>query len=195
MDKTLDYYNQNAQTYCEKTLHADMSYPYQRFTFYLHKGNKILDLGCGSGRDTIWFRKNGYIVDAVDGSPAIAEIAADNIGSDVKISSFDDLQTEDEYDGVFASASLLHVPYEHLRAILEKVFASIKKEGILYASFKYGNQSEWRNGRYYTDMNEERLLEVIGPCLDKWTVLELWHSHDSLNRDEIWFNMILRRLV
>lgn len=191
---TINYYDAHASEYSRKTLNADMKYPYQRFTFYLHKGERILDLGCGSGRDTIWFRKNGYIAEAVDGSAEMVKEAQKNTGVPVKQMLFSEIDMKDMYEGIFASASLLHVPYALLHDIFARIFAALKKEGVLYASFLYGDQEGMRDGRYYTDMNEERLLGLLKSDLDQWTVLELWHSHDALDRERIWFNMILRRI-
>lgn len=191
---TIDYYNAHAEEYSASTLHADMSYVYQRVSFYLHKGDRILDLGCGSGRDTIWFLHNGYQTDAADGSKEMASTASENAGIPVRTMMFSELQDRDVYNGIFACASLLHVPYAELTDIFIRIFQALKREGIVYASFPYGESEGYEDERYYTEMNEIRLLNIMKPHLDEWTVLELWHSHDTLAREKIWFNMILRRI-
>ena len=109
MDATISYYNQNALEYFVKTVNVPMQNLYDKFEIYLKSGDKILDLGCGSGRDSKYFLSKGYDVVSVDGSIEICRLAEKYIGKYVRNIFFDELDYVNEFDAVWASASLLHV--------------------------------------------------------------------------------------
>ena len=88
--KTIDYYNKNANMYCDKTINIDMSKQYELFLKYVKTGGKILDFGCGSGRDSLYFKNLGYDVTAIDGSSELCKIASMYTGLDVKCMDFND---------------------------------------------------------------------------------------------------------
>ena len=83
INRTLDFYNNNSKTYIETTLSADMRHLYNDFLNNIPKGGHILDLGCGSGRDSLEFIKRGYKITAVDGSKELASAASKIIGQQV----------------------------------------------------------------------------------------------------------------
>ena len=140
--RTLDYYNKNADAYIEKTRFMDVSSLYEDFEECLSPGDRILDLGCGSGRDAKHFLEQGYEVVAVDGSVELCKRAEYYLGIPVRHLMFFDLAFHEEFDGVWACASLLHVPKAEITETLHKVCSSLKVGGVLYASFKYGEDEE-----------------------------------------------------
>lgn len=135
---TLDYYNTNAINYSKET--ALVEFQEQRYMLlkYLKKNAYILDLGCGSGRDSKAFISQKYKVTAIDGSKELSEIASHNIGQQVICKRFQDLDYIDIYDGVWACASLLHVPSYQLKQIFVNIARALKSGGYFYGSFKYG---------------------------------------------------------
>ena len=135
---TLDFYESNAEEYCDTTFDIDVSENRGIFLNLLEKGSSILDLGCGSGRDAKAFADEGMIVTAVDGSPAMCRIAARNTRSEVRNLKFSELDFEDEFDGVWACASLLHVPMGELPGVLSSVNRSLRKWGLFFCCFKKG---------------------------------------------------------
>jgi len=161
--KTLHYYNQTAQTFVQATIDADLSKLHHRFLKLLPIQAHILDLGCGSGRDAKAFLDAGYRVTAIDGSPGCCQLASDYIGQEVLCQTFEKLDCYQAFDGVWACASLLHVPYAQLTGIFAKIVRALKPGGYLYTSFKYGDFEGDRNGRYFTDLTEERLTGLIEP--------------------------------
>ena len=190
-NKTLDYYNKNAEEFCQSTVDADMSVCYQMFEKYLQPGAKILDLGCGSGRDSKYFLNKGYDVTSIDGSKEICKYASEYLEKSVQCVRFDEMEFLDEFDGVWACASLLHVGADKLVDVLLKVWSSLKEEGILYASFKYGTKEREKDGRYFVYLDEmgiRKLLEKDG----MFRVLECQVTGDVREgrSSEKWMNVV-----
>ena len=146
MDKTLEYYNQNAKQFTSTTQTLEFSQTQDKFLNYLKSDAKILDFGCGAGRDTKYFLEHGYDVDASDGSIEMVKAASKLTGLDVKLLLFEDLNEKDMYDGIWACSSILHCKKEQLIIVFQKMADALKENGIVYTSFKYGNDSCERNG-------------------------------------------------
>ena len=193
-NKTLAYYNRNAQLFTNDTLEVEFSGIQDSFLARLKPGAFILDFGCGSGRDSRYFLQKGYKVEACDGSEEMVKAAAQNAGIPVKRMLFSELNEKDRYDGIFACASILHVPSKELPDIITRMKKAVKTDGILYVSFKYGTFEGIRNGRYFTDLTEES-LQVI---LDKVGGLEIIRTGITSDarpgrEDEKWLNVLLRK--
>ena len=192
--KTLDYYESKAKEYFKKTVNVNFAETWAVFLDNLEDGAYLLDFGCGSGRDAKAFKDAGYRVDALDGSAELCRLASDYAKMEVKHMCFTDFHEKETYDGIWACASLLHLPYDALKEVVGQLCAGLKENGILYASFKYGNFEGVRDGRYYTDFNEEKterlLREVPGLQLEKQ-----WVSTDALpGRDGVrWLNFLGRK--
>lgn len=105
MDKTLEYYNQNAKQFTSTTQTLEFSQIQDKFLNYLKSDAKILDFGCGAGRDAKYFLEHGYDVDASDGSVEMVKAASKLTGLDVKLLLFEDLNEKDMYDGIWACSS------------------------------------------------------------------------------------------
>ena len=185
---TLDYYSRNAEEYVRSTLSADMSEAYAVFEKHLRAGARVLDLGCGSGRDSRHFIEAGYDVTAVDGSEEICRLASEITGIEVRCIDFAGLDYVDEFDGIWANASLLHVRKKELPEILKKISAALKDGGVLYASFKYGSGEREERGRHYSDFDEKGILDVLAGA--GFAPIEVWKSEDSLERGNDWINLI-----
>lgn len=109
VNSTINYYNNNAKEFCEGTLQADMSLCRNMFLKYMVANGHILDAGCGSGRDSKAFQELGCAVSAFDASEEICRFATEYLGQEVQCRRFEDVTEENCYDGIWASASLLHV--------------------------------------------------------------------------------------
>lgn len=158
---SVNYYNNNAEKYLETTKDFDASYLYNLFLPHLPKGGKILDAGCGSGRDTKYFLEHGYDVTAIDGSEKLASLASQHSGTNVQTMRFQDMVFDNEFDGVWASASLLHVPKIEIEDVLKKIYHSLKKNGVFYASFRYGEEECDEGDRYFNDQTEKSLSDLL----------------------------------
>ena len=195
MDNTLKYYAKNTEEFIASTLEADMSATQEKFLSLLPKGAHILDLGCGSGRDSLCFLQQGFQVTAVDGSEELAKFAGELIGQGVVVADFKDLVLpKASFDAIWASASLLHVHSEALPGILAKVIDLAKPGAIFYMSFKYGDYEGERTGRYYTDLNEERFAEFLLKSGRSLEIIEQWVAKDVRpHKPELWLNTFARK--
>lgn len=163
--KTLQYYNTHACSFTNSTVAVHFSEIQDRFLKYIPNGSRILDFGCGSGRDAKYFIEQGFIVEAIDGSEELCKLASEYTGINVKHRLFQELSEVEKYDGIWACASILHLPYGELTTVISKICKALKKDGCFYASFKYGDFEGMRNGRYFTDLTKDRfnvLLAGIG---------------------------------
>ena len=192
--ETLQYYQTHADTFISGTASADMEATRRRFLKELPPGARILDFGCGSGRDTKAFLEAGYQADAVDGSEAICRKTTELTGIPVRQMLFQELKAVNEYDGIWACASILHLPRTELIDVLQRISTALKPGGVLYTSFKYGTSEGIRNGRYFTDFTEDTLKAFLTqvPTLQ---VFDCWLTQDvrSGRQEERWINILARR--
>ena len=194
MDTTLNYYDMNARTFIDQTKSADMTQTYIKFLSYLPKSAHILDFGCGSGRDTRYFLGHSYQMTSIDGSEEICKLASAYTGIQVLQLDFKDFEQINVYDAIWACASILHLPWNELNTIIDKMVQSLKTPGYIYVSFKYGEFEGYRNGRYFTDLTEQRLSQLLA---DKQyiEVKDLWITQDARpeRENELWLNAILKK--
>ena len=199
-DQTLAYYRENANSFLEGTLSADMSDARLRFLKKLVPQAYILDLGCGSGRDTKAFLEEGCRVDAVDGSEELCRRASEYTGIPVRHMLFQEVEAQEAYDGIWACASLLHLPKAELAYVLRKLANALKKNGVLYASFKYGTYEGMRGGRFFSDFTEES-LDAFWNCvwreedIHTLKIREIWLTADVRpgREEERWINLLAER--
>lgn len=194
MKSTINYYNSNAQSFTNSTQTVDFEATQNRFIQKLPAISKILDFGCGSGRDTKYFLAHGHTVDAIDGSEAMCKIATEYTGIPVKHMLFQQLDEQEKYNGIWACSSILHLPLQELESVLHKMSRALKPKGIIYTSFKYGTFEGERNGRYFTDMTEETFAALIQK-VETLIVEEQWITSDVRpgRGDEKWLNLILQK--
>ena len=192
--KTLDYYNKNARSFAEATVDVDFYDTQKYFQNLLPEQGYILDFGCGSGRDIKYFLSQHFHVDAIDGSEELCRIASDYTGIKVKKMLFKELEEIEKYDGIWACSSILHLPKRELKAVFEKMVKALKKDGIIYTSFKYGDFEGERNGRYFTDFTEEKFNEFV-QNIENVKLKEEWITCDVRpgRGEEKWLNLILQK--
>jgi len=193
---SIPYYDRNAQTFYNRTIDADMGDVYEKFLKHLLEKGRILDAGCGSGRDSKFFLSKGHDVVSFDGSLEMVRMASNLLGKSALRMLFQEICFSSEFDAVWANASLLHVPYEGLREILQRFHKSLLPSGILYASFKYGTSMRQVEDRVFFDMNETN----IGPYLKGlFQPLEIWKSPDTRSTvapspDKYWLHFVAKRI-
>lgn len=193
LTKTLNYYNQHAQTFSDSTLNVDMSALYAEFLPLITKHGHILDAGCGSARDAMYFKQQGFTVSAFDASENIAKLASNYLQQAVEVKTFQQLNYTNIYDGIWCCASLLHVPKIELPQVLLKLQNALKPNGFLYVSFKYGTQERVHNGREFTDLNEDGLTALITHHTEL-KILKQWQTVDQRpeRESEVWLNALIK---
>ena len=188
-EETIAYYDGNAKKFIANTANIEFSALQKTFADMLPEGGRILDLGCGSERDSLAFLKAGFAVDAVDGSAEMASAASELTGMKVEHATFADFEPKRVYDGIWACSSLLHVPAAELPAIVAKYAAALKPGGRFYLSFKLGDHDGMRNGRWFADMTEQSFRRLVDD-VEGLTVDRIGITSDVRpgRADEKWLN-------
>lgn len=189
----MNYYDENAQEFFDGTVNADMSPHREEFLKLIVENGAILDAGCGSGRDTKIFKELGFNVTAIDGSVEMCRMASEYANINVKQMQFQEIEFENQFDGIWASASLLHVPGTEIEDILNRLKTSLKDNGILYASFKYGDFEGLRNGRYFNDLTETAVIKLFKQA--DFKIIKTWITHDARKgrENERWVNILVKK--
>lgn len=193
MSSTDAYYDRNAQQFIADTLRVDMQALHAPFLAALPASAQILDAGCGSGRDALAFQRLGHQVSAFDASAPLAEHASQLLGQAVPVRRFAEVEEVERYDGIWACASLLHVPQSQLSDVFARLWRALKPGGVLYCSFKRGAGERLHNQRLFTDADEQRLAAWTQQ-LPGLMRTDCWSSTDQRpGRDEQWLNALLHK--
>ncbi len=192
IDRTVNYYNENAQDFFETTVNADMSLQMNDFIKLLPEEGRVLDAGCGSGRDSLALKKRGFIVEAFDASEEMCKKASEFLGQQVRLCRFEELDDSERFDGIWACASLLHVTREAMPDVIVRLHKSLKSDGVLYASFKKGIGERYRGERRFTDADEAYLQSILK---DRFDIIRIRESIDVRpgREDEVWINVFARK--
>ena len=191
---TLDYYNQQSEKFSESTQNINFSVLQQEFCSFIPKNGHILDLGCGAGRDSKAFINAGYKVTAVDGSAKLCKVASEFIGQDVICETFQKYEPTDMLDGIWACATLLHLSCEDIVKVMNKLSNHLKQGGCFYTSFKYGNFSGIRNGRFFQNMTKEEFNRLLNE-MPNYEIISSKITSDVRpgREEEKWLNIFLKR--
>lgn len=190
MNSTIDYYEKNAQQFIQDTLNKDMNVQYSIFEKYIQEGSHILDAGCGSGRDSLYFKDRGHRCTAFDISKKMCDFASKLLDQEVYQLSFEELKFQNEFDAIWASASLLHVPKEEILSSIKRLSVALKPKGIIYTSFKLGETEYVKGDRLFNSYTKESFQELID--FTSFRMEESFVLEDSRpdKRGEYWLNCI-----
>jgi SAM-dependent methyltransferase len=194
VEATIAYYDEHAEEYARSTLNIDVRSLYAPFLALIAERGHILDAGCGSGRDTKFFLDHGFTVTACDGSSAMARTASSYTGLRVSVVRVQDLTYADEFDGIWACASLLHVCRADLVVVFRNLERALRPRGVLYASFKHGDSDRFLGGRRFTDFTSDQLQSFVTKktSLD---IVSVWDTPDQRPdcSNNLWVNLLARR--
>lgn len=200
MNQVISYYDKNAEEFCRATKDADISFCRDRFLYLLEQKEierdktkmHILDAGCGSGRDAKVFLDAGYQVTALDASRKICEEAQKLIKQEVFCIKFEALQFQQEFDGIWACASLLHVPFAEISGVLKRFWDALKESGIFYASFKYGEGVRIDGDRVFFNYKETALNNLVKN--NGFSVEDIFLTQDVRKgrESEQWINVLAK---
>ena len=187
-------YNKNAQTYFESTVSLDMGKLYEPFLKHLRPGAKILDAGCDSGRDSLFFKNQGFQVTAFDASEEMVKLASQLLCQEVLHMSFENLDLPGTYDGIWACASLLHVKRAELTDVIARLTQHLNGGAAFYMSFKHGDKEYWEDGRYFNCLDENALQKTVEE-VPELRLAQLFVSIDVRpdRTEERWLNAYLVR--
>ena len=185
----MSYYNKHAKEYINNTKDVNMKEYYDIFESYLKLQDKILDVGFGSGRDSLYFVNKGYEVISIDPIKEFCDNAKDIGLSSVYQLSIEDIYYVNEFDGIWACASLLHLKSNKLVDVFNKCYKALKDKGVMYVSFKFGDFEGIIDDRYFTYLTEETFTNIINQT--NFKIDKLWITEDKLNRNVKWLNVII----
>jgi len=192
---TTGYYDAHAAEFCENTVAADVSALYVPFLRELPAGGRLLDAGCGSGRDSREFLRRGYRVVSIDASREMVAATTKHTGQEALLLRFDALDFDSEFDGVWACGSLVHIARRDLNSVLTRLSRALKPNGVAYLSFKYGNSERMEGERFFNDLNETTLGTILSAHLEL-EMVQVWTTEDLRNyargRQRV-LNAIVRR--
>lgn len=195
-ESTIQYYEHHADEYVRETLDVDMQSLHTPFLELIPSGGTILDAGCGSGRDSRAFKDRGFAVTAIDASKGMADRASQLLDQPVAVVRLQDLSFTSEFDGIWACASLLHVPRQELNDVVFRMIRALKPNGVCFFSFKEGDGERLDGGRYFNDLQIESLERLLVGH-SEIEVVRLWTTFDVRpdQRQFRWVNSIVRRVA
>jgi len=188
------YYNEHAQKFIEKTLDVDLKPIYEVFESYLKPGIKLLDVGFGSGRDSLHFYKKGYSVVSIDYAEEIVARGKNFLDNEVLLVDFQEIEYENEFDAIWASAVFMHFTDNAILQAMNICHRALKANGYVYISFKYGENAETRKGRYFNDFTEDKFMKLF-KSQQNFTVERVWITEDARtdHKCKKWVNIILKK--
>lgn len=193
--RNLEFYQRNSDHYLKESLGFDMHLLRKKFIDLIPGNGHILDLGCGSGRDSHAFLNLGYRVSATDGSAEIARATSQYLGQPVTTQRIQDLDAVEIFDGIWASASLLHIPKAEMSKTFESIIDALRSTGIWYMSFKYGETERWdEQGRFFNDYS----IHSIQTLLSSFTNIKIIEVNQQTSplrgQPQPWLNVFIRKL-
>jgi len=191
---SVGFYNENAVGFFDNTVGADMGETYEIFNSYLKKGAAILDLGCGSGRDSRYFSNYGYEVISVDYSDEMVKMAGEFLNKEVIKIDMRQMDFKDKFDGIWACASVLHIKKNEMAKVLKNSYCALKDSGIMYMSFKYGEGEIQSKGRHFSNYKEDTFTKLLD-SLDLFKIEKFWKTEDVRpdRKNEFWLNVIVKK--
>jgi SAM-dependent methyltransferase len=191
--RTLDYYDSHAEEFIERTANVSTEHLYAPFLALVPRGGRILDAGCGSARDAAEFARRGYGVVAFDGSAEIARLASERTGLEVLHRTFDQVDWRDEFHGVWACASLLHLPSPQLQVALDRLVGGLRRGGVLYLSLKEGQFEGVREERWFTCSTAAGVRRLLTDT-NALDVIRIWETVDARpSTTTAWVNALANR--
>ena len=190
MNSTIEYYNNNAEEYYGRSAGADLGDAISRFAWYLPDGARIIDIGCGSGRDTAAFIDMGYDAVGLDASVEMARVAREMFGIEVIVADMASWVADEPYDGVWCCASLLHLGDSEVERFFGNLRGNVADGGVVFVSVKTGIETGIdENGRFMRNFDEDEIHGLLDDA--GFEVKEVWKTEDGLGRDHVvWLNVI-----
>jgi SAM-dependent methyltransferase len=193
---TVTYYDEHAAEFFGATAGEDFRAVYVPFVKELPARASILDAGCGSGRDTKAFLDMGFKVTAIDASSRMAALASGNCGRRCEVMEFREMAFEERFDGIWACASLLHVPTDQMYKIMGRFVTALKVGAVMYVSLKEGTgEGIVKDGRFFSFYTVRRFRMVV-TSMPAWKEIGFWRTGEvrSVREKRPWLNFLVKRV-
>lgn len=185
------YYLDNATDYANRTIDADMSLLHNQFLARLPTGGSILDAGCGAGRDLKVFIDRGYQACGIDASTSLVEIAKQYSGANCTVGRIEEIADISRFDGIWACASLLHLPKVDIELVLHRFRNALVPGGTLFASVQEGvGEQTAPDGRFFAHYQLDEFAKAVEAA--DFSVDKTWLTEDTLCRSKAnsWINIL-----
>ena len=194
MNKTIDYYNTNAEEFYNNTVGIGLNDFYVKFLKHIPEAGRILDLGCGSGRDSLYFLEKDYDVTSLDASEEMVKLSSELTKRKTLYLRIEDIDFQNQFDGIWACASLLHIDKTLTKSVYHILCNALIDGGVLYASYKYGKGTSILEDRYYNNYDEKSFTEMIDN-VENFDLITHWITSDLRpdREDEKWLNVLLKK--
>ncbi len=198
LNPTIKYYNDNVDAYARRTMVCLLPHLYDPFGEFLPASARILDAGCGVGRDTRHFIEEGHIVISFDVSIEMVKKCREYPHAYCIQRSFDEVNFKEEFDGVWANASLVHLMKSDATKTISHLATALKPGGIMFISLKEGEgakeEDDGRFFQYYTEIETKDLYTADG----RLSLIKLWKSASAIENGSdqaVWLNILLKRIM
>ena len=195
MKGTIDYYDNNADWYYWTTVGVDMDAMRKKFASYLPNEARVLDMGCGSGRDVLAFSDMGHDAVGLDASKELLKLAEERLGIKTIFADMVRWKASEPYDGIWCCASLIHLNSAEKEMFFKNLDYNLKPGGIIYISVKDGIKTGVdEDGRYYSNCTEAELRKYLEDA--GCEILEVLTTDDAMDRERFkWLNVFARKKV
>lgn len=191
MSTTGNFYEDKAEEYFSLTFDADTSAPRERFLAKLPRRARILDAGCGSGRDLRAFKRAGHVALGIDSSVAMASLAYAYSGAECMVLRLEDIAFERSFDGIWACASLLHLPRAQLVPVLIRLHQALVFGGTLFLALQEGQGERCiEDGRHYVYYRLSEVMNALGQAGFEASESWLTTSSPLLYGTPHWINVL-----
>lgn len=188
-----DFYETNSVLYFEETAHVEADSILSPFVRYLPERAKVLDVGCGSGRDLRWLKNRGYLTAGLERSEGLARLAREFSDCEVTAGDFESVDFRQwQVDGLVMVGALVHISHERLKDVLAHILQSLVPGGVILLTLKEGaGFREHSDGRVFTLWRIDQLEQIFVDL--KLKVLDFSRQVSKIRPDDIWLGYVLRR--
>ena len=193
MRSTIDYYNRIADSYYWTTVGIDMSKLRNAFAAYLPAEARVIDLGCGSGRDVMAFGDMGHEASGLDASKELVELAKERLEVKASVGDMVTWRASEPYDGIWCCASLIHLNEEEKKRFFGNLQYNLKPGGVIYISVKEGIETGTdEEGVYTSNCTADELKSFLNGA--GCEILETVVTEDAMGRPGVkWLNVIAKK--